>query len=638
MSTLARSSIVVALAFLSLAADGFELATHAASTAITASRFLAEQSTLLTDLGLNAAATDPITLQPFGNAFVDFKQANGAVATRRQADFEQIVIDRVRRTAGVIDPLSVVGWMMTGAVREDDAPLRYFVDNPQDDPYDSADGDVARFLNHFYDPVRNRPLTVASVTLGQPASNWATGAVDAFAQPNQQDSARRNHFTIFDVKEALFRALTLKTVDSLGNWVNLTQPPDPDGKEAMRKAYWATVFRGLGDVLHLIQDMAQPQHTRNDQHSGVPPGHKSIFEAYLDARARGESAFSLLYDSYIFKSTVRIASNPLTFQVCNPNCVDYPAPTGFAHYSDFFSTAPGSAVGGQGLADYSNTQFFTAGKNFGNSDYASPPSNPASYTVTTVTPTRWDGSPVDAGRTMGPISLYNRALVVDNQNLAFNALNVPLTSNSMWDEFIQGSGSPGFHLTREVYDAQAALLLPRAVAYGTGLLEHFFRGRIQIDPPDEGVYAVLDNATPICKDACGFAKFKLKLTNKTAAEGMSAGTFFAVAKFHRNGCYQPNLSGEPGGPSFPCASGRSVPEEVLVSSPVGVASLASNGQSTVTFTFPTPIPINATDIYLQVVFRGQLGNEADAVVASTTRITSTTTRPIHFKPMPRRRR
>ena len=58
----------------------------------------------------------------------------------------------------------------------------------------------------------------------------------------------------------------------------------------MRKAYWATLFRSLGDVVHLIQDMGQPQHTRNDPHAGKLgrgwiAGHTSIYEKYIEARA-----------------------------------------------------------------------------------------------------------------------------------------------------------------------------------------------------------------------------------------------------------------------------------------------------------------------------------------------------------------
>ena len=46
-------------------------------------------------------------------------------------------------------------------------------------------------------------------------------------------------------------------------------------------------------------------------------------------------------------------------------------------------------------------------------------------------------------------------------------------------------------------------------------------------------------------------------------------------------------------------------------------SLGPNSEAEIRFNFASPIPINATDIYLQVVFRGQLGNETDAVVVAT---------------------
>ena len=37
---------------------------------------------------------------------------------------------------------------------------------------------------------------------------------------------------------------------------------------AERKACWAATFRTLGDAVHLLQDMSQPQHTRLDSYSG----------------------------------------------------------------------------------------------------------------------------------------------------------------------------------------------------------------------------------------------------------------------------------------------------------------------------------------------------------------------------------
>src|SRR5262249_39960682 len=125
-------------------------------------------------------------------------------------------------------------------------------------------------------------------------------------------------------------------------------------------------------------------------------------------------------------------------------------------------------------------------------------------------------------------------------------------------------------------------LLPRAVAYGVGLLKHLFRGSLQIDLPDEGAYALIDMAAPVCKDACGFNKLKLKLTNKTPNETIGSGsvlsgsgTLFAVVKFFRNNCYMPDLSGEPGGTAFTGSSCRSSVEEIVVSDPVDTSTLPS---------------------------------------------------------------
>ena len=42
---------------------------------------------------------------------------------------------------------------------------------------------------------------------------------------------------------------------------------DPD--KAVRKQSWGLTFQKLGHVIHHMQDMAQPQHSRNDAHCGL---------------------------------------------------------------------------------------------------------------------------------------------------------------------------------------------------------------------------------------------------------------------------------------------------------------------------------------------------------------------------------
>ena len=514
---------------------------------------------------------------------------------------------------------------MRGAIREDDGPG---VSGPADDPYTLQP--LYRFVNHFFDPTRNQGLTVSGIA-GARAPDWAAGAVDAFGQANVKDTQRRNHFTIFDAQEAMFRASTLKTVDSVGNLVDLAGlPVDPTGRQSFRKAYWATTFRALGDVLHVNQDMAQPQHTRNEAHTGayqIGLGHSSFIERYIDARVRREVSFDTGLWPFSAAKTVQIAparaSWPCDF--AGQNCNDYPLPSPlsakFKKYADFWSSSP-TQVGGIGLADYSNSGFFSAGKNLEDAanDYALPPGNRTDpgYTASTASPTSWDGTPL-AGP---PMTFYQRD-VPDHLNSGLTATAAKLTSYSMWDEFMeQHNGPPIFHLVRENYDDYERLLIPRAVAYSAGLLEYFFRGSLRIDLPPEGAYAVVDQRVQRCIDACGFKRVRLALTNTTPGEDLNSGRLLAVAKFHRNSCYQEDLSGEPGGAEFRGLSCRSPAEEIVVSEPIALSALnggrlAAGATELLTFTFAEPIPINATDLYLQMVFRGALGAEQDAVVVTT---------------------
>jgi hypothetical protein len=154
---------------------------------------------------------------------------------------------------------SPAGWMMAGSIREDDEKFRFRAREtpPQDDP----SGNIDRPLNHFYDLHFDIPLWAIlqfganRIPLGNKTPEWAIEGKD-------KDGQHRNHFSIKDAKEAMFRAATLRTLENgqlkplqepvYGSFYGLTE-------EGQRRAYWATVFKSLGNVLHLLQDM-QPQH------------------------------------------------------------------------------------------------------------------------------------------------------------------------------------------------------------------------------------------------------------------------------------------------------------------------------------------------------------------------------------------
>ncbi len=612
-----RIALVVLGTYLNLtSAHAFEVTTHGAITNQAWSRFLADDPGAFDRLGIRDID------DAFGTtSYYDYRPADGtAPITRNSLAWyeEKIMNDPLN-----VRPFSTRGWLIRGAIREDD-------DSAADDPSPKEDpnGDFHRVFSHFHDPVINRALTVSllgiTAVLGARAADWAldpaafTPAFPPSSIPGVTPTPQRfNNFSLATFHESMWRAVTGQ--NQAGAKVANTATE--------RNTYWATAFRALGDILHLNQDMAQPQHTRNDPHAGATPtiltGHKSVFERYVDARVRNLKGFSTKDDN-TSPDNVTIVLQPISFKFDNGvnGGTDYPVPH-FARYADYWTRADQ-----KGLADYSNGGFFSIGTLPGNTAYARPSTNKDDYTQQSVPITHWDGSPysVQYNSTL----YFGKVPVPDAQEPTLAASNVPLFAWSLWDEAAQGIFSPlaGTTLTKANYDAAIAQLMPRVAAYSAGILQYAFRGKLEISLPDEGVYAVVDHNVPEgnAKDTGGFRKIKLKLKNVTPAgtgvEPTGAGKLRAVVKFHRNTCYQPNLSGEYGSPGIDWRACRSAEEELVVSNEVNVVSLPGSldtAAQPVTFEFPDPnqIPINATDLYLQVVYRGPLGEESDAVVVAT---------------------
>ena len=420
----------------------YELSTHGALTLKAYERsVLAGDPRLTADLGFDVHATDPFS-GFYGPLYFDV--AGGQSFPREASDFE---ISRM--PPGFRRPLSVAGWLILGAIREDDlttsgcgisdlAAYHWPGDcNPQDDPYEN----VNRVVNHFYDPYFNRGL-ISSFGSGTRAPDWATGAVDAFQSPNRALVNRPNHFTLMDARKSMYYALTGRGPDGTTGAPQWT-----------RNHWWATTFRSLGDVMHLLQDMAQPQHTRITTHPG------SIFERYIDARAQGKALFP------IGGTTVGLA--PL------PSFNGY-ASASFDRYSDFWSTASGASgspargltvLQGLGLADYSSRGFFAEGTNLGSSgalQYPGPSNNRADYAEESVKfPDVLNGTvPIKFLKSRSPETAGMRA-----------------TAESVFTRFLPPQLAL-YTMNRYVFDDQVDRLIPQAIRYSWGMLDRFFRGRI----------------------------------------------------------------------------------------------------------------------------------------------------------------
>ncbi len=491
---------VVLLASQIPAALAFEFSTHAEITQKAVQRVLAldENKELLRTLGLNLPDSpvfmtttkyyDIGTLGPRERAGLSFETAKMFPAFR-------------------ILPYTLNGWVARGAIREDDDASGTDPSPKGDDP----DGDMHRVFRHFFDPYHNgAPLTVLggdpchdfSPVVYDPPYPCATAVDWALGTTNYQtslvpDGNRRNHFTIAGAREAMFRALT-------GYDRNFTFT---GSDERTRRLYWNTAFRALGDVLHLNQDMAQPQHVRNDSHAGVTPraftGHKSTFEQFVEANETRA-------DALIVRGDTTDDCVPFTPQ---PFMLDgYPSTSAgvvrFPMYSDYWTTGGTN----MGLADYTNRGFFSLGTNIGMSGngFPKPSQDVTVYSAMRVPATNWQGDQVYKFGNQVMIKLYQGE--VDDAYDSHTDTGVNLTANGAWNQFFSGfPGNPGYTLYRENYIDQARLVLPRAVGYSAGIFNHFFRGKLQVSLPAEQVYAVADYQANF-----GFDYFKVMVQNVTA--------------------------------------------------------------------------------------------------------------------------
>jgi hypothetical protein len=562
--------------------------------------------------------------------------------------------------AGIIGyQFTIAGWVARGAIREDDYPsLRI----PPDDRCNGSGGPCFRVFHHFYDPYNDRALEVSGLLPESPIFKspvWGLGSQDPFAASVVQDPARRNHFSLFDAREAMYRALTLRSRNEFGHYENLLpagSPPDVVAKTQM--AYWATTFRALGNVVHLVQDMAQPQHTRNDSHSGFggPYGERAFYEEYIDARVGRRPV--ILFDRD------NVLSLPLAapdYGVDRENGSPYPI-VSFNRYSDFWTTSRGAgSLGGKGLGDYSSRGFYTTGTNVGSS-------SGAAYPQPTQSPSdsqhQWFNEVYDlAGNALPGTMQVVVDTVGDTAVPAFNKSDVKLASHGLFDQFlVKRFSARRYTLNHYNYDDNASLLIPRAVSYTAGLLNYFFRGRLSLKLPAERIYSVADfSKTKTDPAKAGFDRIKVMVQNVTppvAPTGEEVtfdqntstqdGTLVAVLRYRLNTCIEVKTevldsslfnsashnAADPSNPLFDekCRKpdqrqtdprDQTIPPKVIsnvfplvtVSDIVRLVDVGGiDGTSrAIVFTFPQPLPFNAIDVDLQVVYRGRLGTESDGM-------------------------
>lgn len=334
---------------------------------------------------------------------------------------------------------------------------------------------------------------------------------------------------------------------------------------------YALTFRSLGMIMHLLQDMAVPAHVRNDMTS-----HLSVNRGVTNF---GKNAF----EKYVKSNNKALSKTPI-IPVLSP----------IAKLTDFWDTNLYNGIepdmtryAGIGLAEYTNANFL--------SDFTIFDLNPTAVhyfpypsSSSVSTGTKQIANPFMPGTTV-PRQYYVK------------------TSDGEVGYFLAGVGyldakAPGILVNRtkkippmdnNVHSDYAQLLLPRAVGYSAALLDYFFRGSIKL------------TATPT---DITFRSIKVTAQNDTTGESMALGDVSLVVRY--KAMTETSLGGGKFLLSNPSADYTykvvTLPSKVDMSSP-----------QMLTFDFSSnSLPMNFSDMTMQLVYKGKLGNEDNAVAIS----------------------
>ena len=443
-------------------------------------------------------------------------------------------------------------------------------------------GKPTRSVNHFHNPLRQPWATAGlndTIKVGSVERSYTGQSQVLWAQNLTQDpyGTLGGNWSWYDARGYYYSALTGK--DFAGNVVVHTY--------AEMQQYYANTFRALGQLMHLVQDASVPEHVRNQIH--IAKGYEAKVEQFMKDKKDPSVWNSFLTNPVGFdKSILDIVSKDVLAPRPISRIIDADRYDGSNPDPDTTKTLPdaGQPVG---ISEYTNANFLSKHTMF--TDDLDPTDRHYFPYPRGASATRWKDETNKRWyvKKAGEGDVVNHLAAVSWKQ-SYVEKNYPNLS-VLWRK-VGG-------LDDECYKEYASKLIPRAVGYSAGLLQYFFRGNIEITLPDSGVYAQTDSS------GNGFTQVKLKVRNTTPNdEEMKAGAIELVVKY--------KLALEDPFQSKDVATSADfkyivVPEANHASSIPRVPQDKPKPQELVFDLTQTPIPLYATDVYLQVVYHGQLG-------------------------------
>lgn len=463
----------------------------------------------------------------------------------------------------ILNDQKVFVWIRKGASLED-----------QSSPLFPLIG-TTRSLNHFHNPLK--PFSEAGLDdwfilhyTGESSVLWA------------QDGSRQQTIVGGDwswqkTREYFYTALT-----SLN--------------ETAREANFAKTFKGLGHQMHLLQDTAVPDHVRNDAHPEDAVMKKNLSGSkYFEAWAKAQA-------NYINT----LALEPLFPSIPFTHPTEGLAPVSQLFDADYYEGLTASATLAQGLAEYTNANFYSGDTIFARERYSpddrhyfplprKTSTDLQSFIAGTKAPERMIG---EDGKEDTGIWISK---IADGEQIEHFVRPSYLT-NAVFTVLGEGTKYYStFYRDERCHEDYARVLIPRAVGYSAAMIDYFFRGAIEVSLPQKGFYSFSTDF------AAGFSKITLLARNTTHnGDEMDEGSIELVARYKiaQEDPFQsrPVPTTETFSYRVIPVSGniRSIPRETAVE------LVFDAGEASI-------VPMNATDVYLQVVYRGKLGDEDDAV-------------------------
>lgn len=473
----------------------------------------------------------------------------------------------------------------------------------------NEDASLKRSENHFWNPLKNEGLDDWSFGLhftGYSNRDWTLGydigngnPIFACDSGDNFDSSTCNDYSWRKARAEFYQAMTSTTRES-------------------RDDNFIKMYESLGRVIHLLEDMGVPAHTRNDLKS-----HSNYTEFHIT-----DPGFPLgnLYEFYVQRRAREPNSTYISEVGENVEIPAFQSPPEFWSKDSYQGTNPDITVAYNeaGLAEYSNANFisrnaiFTESLPSGDKHYFPfPRESSLSLPVPKEVPAE-DGK-------VGKILYFDK----DKDGVIMSDF---VGASYFWDCYKGGQDADRrafqllcYFMDDEIHENYAQMLIPKTIGYAAGLINCFFRGTLEISLPEDGLYAFRETE-PNASEAKvkGFNKVRLLVKNTTSTgEQLLGGEVDLVVQYRflmdrefygddplpyaKNPLSNDAYTGLPGGMT-----------KFHFSEPQYIAK-AYTGPNTVT-DIPTllefdlsdkEIPLWAVDVQLYVVYKGKLGKDVN---------------------------